>query len=256
MPRRAKSVNRKLPGPKMSMWVLEPMGDEKLVVTDSISAMTNGIGLQPSASACCQTIGKNTALLPTSLTNSLTMDASRHITAMTTYGLEPQKSSTLLATTWAMPVLVIAMEKTTVAPRTSSSSHSMYLMTRSMRQHLVTNMAPAASMVVAMSGNMWNDEMKNISTRMTAAVMVRLPICGTNCESKNCRLRRLMRSSWSSLFGGHSNSSESPACRRISRGCPSTRFPCRATATSTMSLARSKPLSVIDVPMRSLPKVT
>ena len=68
----------------MSMCVLQPMGDAKLMVTASMSEMTNGMGLQPKASACFQMIGKNTALLPTSLTNSLTKDANKHITAMMT----------------------------------------------------------------------------------------------------------------------------------------------------------------------------
>ena len=52
VPRRTKSVNRNEPGPKMSMWVLLPMGEAKLNVTESMSDMTKGMGLQPNSSAC------------------------------------------------------------------------------------------------------------------------------------------------------------------------------------------------------------
>ena len=76
------------------MWVLLPMGEAKLSVTLSISDITNGMGLQPSISACWYMMGKNTALEPTSLTNSLTTEARIHITAMTTYGLLPHSCST------------------------------------------------------------------------------------------------------------------------------------------------------------------
>lgn len=42
-----KSVNLKPPGPYISMWVLEPMGEAKLIVTEIINEMTKGRGLHP-----------------------------------------------------------------------------------------------------------------------------------------------------------------------------------------------------------------
>lgn len=82
-PSRAKSVNRNEPGPKISICVLLPIGEAKLKVTQSMRDMTKGIGLHPNISACWYMMGKKIALAPTSVTNSLTNDASRHITAMT-----------------------------------------------------------------------------------------------------------------------------------------------------------------------------
>jgi hypothetical protein len=69
------------------MWVLDPIGEEKLVVMAIIKEMTKGMGLHPNVIASLKTIGKNTPLAPTSLTNSLTMEASMHMTAIITKGL-------------------------------------------------------------------------------------------------------------------------------------------------------------------------
>ena len=79
----------------------------------------------------------------------------------------------------AIPVLVMATEKTTVAPRMSNSSHSMYFVTPVIRQQPKSIISPAAIIVEAIRGIRCSDEMMNISTRMMADVMVFGPNCGT-----------------------------------------------------------------------------
>ena len=52
VPKRAKSVKRYEPGPNTNIWVVLPMGEAKLRATLSISAITNGNGLQSSSNDC------------------------------------------------------------------------------------------------------------------------------------------------------------------------------------------------------------
>ena len=111
-------------------------------------------------------MGKNTPQAATSLTASLTSEARIHITAMTISGLLPHNCNRLLAATSAIPVLVMAVLNTTVAPNISNKSHSIYFVTFCARQHFNNSIAPAANIVVAIKGMTCNEDKMNIITRI------------------------------------------------------------------------------------------
>jgi hypothetical protein len=74
-----KSVNLYPPAPYTSMWVGEPMGVAKLLLTEIMRAMQNVSGLTPSVVAALTAMGQNIAAVAALLINSVINVATRHM---------------------------------------------------------------------------------------------------------------------------------------------------------------------------------
>ena len=149
--------------------------------------------------------------------------AARHMAAITIIGLSPHSCMMPVAIASAMPVFSMAVPMTTLQANIIRIFHSMAFIAWRGVQHLNTSIAMAASMALCSKGMISKLDRIIMPSIIRQETMVLEPMSDTMpAPSKNCRPCMSLEAFASE---GYSSNSESPICRRMSRGLWSMRIP-------------------------------